>query len=307
MSTGSIDDRVTVVEVSPRDGLQNEQKVLSTGTKVQLVRDLTDSGLRRIEVTSFVHPKLVPQMADAEAVVAELGSHGDASFIGLALNEHGARRTLAAEWIDEVNYVIPATDSFGRANQGVSTKQALRIGEQIAEQVRDRGRRFSVTVAVAFGCPYEGEVDERHLAGVVDAVTALAPDELALADTIGCAVPADVRRRVGQTSAMWDGPLRLHFHDTRRAAIGNVDAALDAGVRILDSSAGGIGGCPFAPGAAGNVATEDLLWLLERTGVRTTEPINLGRVTEIGRELCATLGFTTRSAIGAAGPFPKPE
>ncbi|WP_282072554.1 hydroxymethylglutaryl-CoA lyase [Janibacter hoylei] len=304
MSTTGSDDRVTLVEVSPRDGLQNEKSILSTATKATLVRDLVATGLQRIEVTSFVHPRLVPQMADAEAVVTELGPQSGAFLIGLVLNRRGVTRALATKWIDEINYVVPATDSFGRANQGVSTKEALADAQEIAALVRAAGRKFSVTIAVAFGCPYEGEVEDSRLAEVVEGIATVAPDELALADTIGCAVPADVRRRIRKAAAIWTEPLRLHFHDTRRAGIGNVDTALENGIRTFDSSAGGIGGCPFAPGAAGNVATEDILWMLERTGMATSAPIDAARVTEIGKGTCRELGCETRSAIGRAGAFP---
>jgi hydroxymethylglutaryl-CoA lyase len=303
---GTPDDRVTIVEVSPRDGLQNEKTILPTTAKAQLVRRLARAGLRRIEVTSFVHPRLVPQMADAEHLVRQLGRHDGVSFIGLVLNERGARRALAAgAAVDEINYVVPVTDAFGRANQGVATAVALASGSRIAELARDGGRRFSVTLAVAFGCPYEGEVSERRLADVASRAAQLEPDELALADTIGCAVPAQVRRRVRQAYGTWPGPLRLHFHETRRTGLANVDAALESGVRIFDSSAGGIGGCPFAPGAAGNVATEDLLWMLQRSGVQTTDPVDALSVAEIGSTTCAVLGFQPRSAISSAGFFPR--
>lgn len=298
------DDAVEIVEVSPRDGLQNEEAILATSAKVQLVRDLVAAGLRRIEVTSFVQPGVVPQMADADRLVDQLGHHGPASFIGLVLNERGAERALAARWIDEVNYVVPVTDAFGHANQGVTTAEALAAGSRIAELVRGHGRRLSITLAVAFGCPYEGEVSEHRLAEVVSRAAGLEPDELALADTIGCGVPTQVRRRVAQTVTAWSRPLRVHFHDTRRTGLANVDAALEAGVRILDSSAGGIGGCPFAPDAAGNVATEDVLWMLGRSGISTTGPIDTATVTRIGSETCAALGFASRSAVGAAGVFP---
>lgn len=297
-------DRVTIVEVSPRDGLQNEKTTLPTPTKAQLVRDLADAGLRRIEVTSFVHPRLVPQMADAEELVEQLGDHEGVAYIGLVLNERGAHRALATPWIDEINYVVPVSDAFGQANQGITTAGALEAGSRIADLARGSRRRFSVTLAVAFGCPYEGEVSEHRLADVVDRAARLQPHELALADTIGCAVPAQVRRRVQQTRHAWRGPLRMHFHETRRTGLANVDAALEAGVRILDASAGGIGGCPFAPGAAGNIATEDLLWMLQRSGVETTDPIDAERVVNIGRGTCAALGFPSRSAIGSAGVFP---
>jgi hydroxymethylglutaryl-CoA lyase len=297
-------DRVAIVEVSPRDGLQNEKTILPTPAKVQLVRTLVRAGLRRVEVTSFVHPRLVPQMADAEPLVRHLGHHEGVSFIGLVLNERGARRALATGEIDEINYVVPVTDAFGQANQGVATAAALASGSRIAELARSGGRRFSITLAVAFGCPYEGEVSERRLADVASRSAQLEPDELALADTIGCAVPAQVRRRIKQTYGTWHGPLRMHFHETRRTGLANADAALESGVRILDSSAGGIGGCPFAPGAAGNVATEDLLWMLQRSGIQTTDPIDAASIAEIGSKTCAALGFQPRSAISSAGVFP---
>jgi hydroxymethylglutaryl-CoA lyase len=297
-------DSVTIVEVSPRDGLQNEKTVLPTPAKAQLVRELAHAGLRRIEVTSFVHPRLVPQLADAEQLAQHLGHHEGASFIGLVLNERGAHRALATDEIDEINYVVPVTDAFGQANQGVTTAGALAAGSRIAELARSGGRRFSITLAVAFGCPYEGEVSEHRLADVASRAAQLEPDELGLADTIGCAVPAQVRRRIKQTYGTWHGPLRMHFHETRRTGLANADAALESGVRILDSSAGGIGGCPFAPGAAGNVATEDLLWMLQRSGIQITEPIDVTSIAEIGSKTCAALGFQPRSAIGSAGVFP---
>ncbi len=295
-----MDRRVEIVEVSPRDGLQNEREPVSTADKVRLVEGLVAAGVRRVEVTSFVHPTRVPQMADAEQVMAAVPQREDVSYIGLVLNHRGAVRAAAAG-VDEMNYVVPATDTFGQRNQGVTTRQALDALGPIAEVARERGIGLSVTVAVSFGCPYEGEVAPSRVAEVAREAVDAGIDELALADTLGCAVPRQITEGVAAVRDL-AAPLRLHLHETRHTGLANALAALDAGVTVLDSSAAGLGGCPFAPGAAGNVATEDLAWMLERSGYATG--LDIPGVVDAGRRVCAALGIEPRSGVARAGAFP---
>jgi hydroxymethylglutaryl-CoA lyase len=293
---------IEIVEVSPRDGLQNEAVVLDTRHKITLVEQLVAAGARRIEVTSFVRPDRVPQMADAEQVLAGITRIPGVSYAGLVLNGHGARRAVSAG-VGELNYVVPATDAFGERNQGVTVAQAVAGLEGVAEVAAAAGLPLTVTVAVAFGCPYQGEVTADQVAKVVREVLAVGGvHELALADTIGSGVPANVTERFNAVTALTDRPLRAHFHDTRKTGLANALAAIDAGVRVLDSSAAGLGGCPFAPGAAGNVATEDLAWLLARSGYRTG--LDLAAITAAGATVCGHLRTRPRSGVGSAGPFP---
>ncbi len=297
---------VAIVEVGPRDGLQNQSQIVSTQHKAEFVLSLVAAGVTRIEVASFVDPRMVSQMADAEGLVEMLGDHDGTSFIGVVLNERGAARAVATGFLDEINYVVPVTDSFGQANQGVTTDQAIRALNGVQSLSRDAGLRLSVTLAVAFGCPYEGVVSLQRFVAVAERVVGIGIDELAVADTIGCAVPSQVIERLGASAGLTDSPLRAHFHETRRTGLANAQAALDVGVRALDASAAGLGGCPFAPGAAGNVATEDLVWMLERSGVQTG--LDISAITEAGRTICGYLGVEPLSAIAQAGPFPsKPK
>ncbi len=294
-------DHVEIVEVSPRDGLQNESRPVSTADKVRLIEALIAAGVRRMEATSFVHPGKVPQMADAEDVMAAVPRVDGVLYTGLVLNARGAVRAAAAG-VHELNYVVPCTDTFGQRNQGVTTRQALDALEPIAGTARDAGLLLSVTLAVAFGCPYEREVPVDRVADVAREVAAAGIDELALADTLGCGVPRQVTELVGAVRELGP-PLRLHLHETRHTGLANAMAALDAGVRVLDSSAGGLGGCPFAPGAAGNVATEDLVWMLHRSGVDTG--LDVERIVAAGRGVCDALGIEPRSGVARAGAFPS--
>lgn len=301
------DRDVEIVEVSPRDGLQNDPAMLSTQSKVDLVTRCTDAGVRRIEVASFVNPKRVPQMADAEGVLAALPERGDAardslSYIGLVLNERGFERASKTQ-VDEVNLVVMVTDTFSQKNQGMTTEQAIETVEQVVPLARASGIATSVTMSASFGCPYEGEVP---VSRVVDVATRLAEtgvDEIAIADTIGVAVPRDVLRRIGAVSDSVGGTrLRVHVHNTRNTGYASALAAYEAGVRVLDSSLGGIGGCPFAPRATGNIATEDLVFALERSGVKTG--LDLDALIRASDWLGDQLGRPTPGLVAKAGGFP---
>nr|WP_229688498.1 hydroxymethylglutaryl-CoA lyase [Micromonospora yangpuensis] len=291
------------MEVSPRDGLQNEAEILPTARKIELIRRCVDAGARRVEAVSFVRADRVPQMADAEAVMAEVPRHSDVSYIGLVLNRRGLDRALAAG-VDEVNCVVVATETFSRRNQGASVDAMVQQWAAIAGAAHAAGRKASVTVAAAFGCPFEGEVAPTVVADLVRRLAAAEPDEIALADTIGVGVPAQVRQLVRAAAAAAPGvPLRAHFHDTRNTGIANALAAVEAGVRVLDASVGGIGGCPFAPAATGNVATEDLVYALHRSGHPTgLDPrLVIGTAAWIGDQLGKA---TVPGALGRAGWFP---
>lgn len=296
-------DEVTLVEVGPRDGLQNESRILPPAQRAAFVETLIQAGLRRIEVASFVDPRRVPQMGGAEEVVELLADHSpDVSLIGLVLNERGARRAVASDPLNEVNVVIPVSDRFGQENQGMSTAQALDGAARIRDMTEAAGKSFSITLAVAFGCPYEGAIQVDRVAEVAARSASLDPAELGIADTIGCAVPSQVTTTLDVVANLTDVPLRVHFHETRHTGLANVQAALTSGVRIIDASAAGLGGCPFAPGAAGNIATEDLAWMLNVSGYRTG--VDIHRVTAAGHDTCRLLGVESRSGVGSAGVFP---
>lgn len=295
---------VTVVEVGARDGLQNERTVLATEDKVELVRRLVAAGASRVEAASFVHPRRVPQMADAEEVLEALGPPpAGVSYIGLVLNRRGLERALATA-VDEINFVVGAGDGFNRANVGVSPDETMAEVAAMIPLARAEGRRTTLTISVAFGCPYDGEVPVDEVARLAAAAADAGVDEVALGDTIGVAVPADVEVRLDAVADAAPGvPLRCHFHDTRNTAVANAVAALGRGVAVLDSSVGGAGGCPFAPGASGNLATEDLLYLLHRSGVTTG--MDPEAVIATGRWLGERLGRRLPGALARAGWFPS--
>ena len=258
---------VTVMEVSPRDGLQNEDVLVSTAQKLQLIDHALASGSKRIEVTSFVHPQRVPQMADAEAVCAGLPQRSDVRYTGLILNERGYRR-LRETRLDEAGLVVPVSDTFGERNQGQRVADAVAMAREVIRDGQQTGFPVQVTLAVAFGCPFEGEVPLTNLMAAAETLLEAGPVEIALADTIGVGVPWQVQQTFEALSKLaGDVPLRAHFHDTRNTGIGNAFASLLAGVATLDASIGGIGGCPFAPNASGNIATEDLIYMLNRSDV----------------------------------------
>lgn len=259
---------VEIVEVSPRDGLQNEAQLVSTEDKLELITRALAAGARRIEVASFVNPIKVPQMADAEAVIDAL-PHCDAVYIGLVLNRRGAMRALATK-VDQLGAVCIATDGFAMRNQGQTSDGSLEIACEVVGMARDAGRSAQITIGAAFGCPFEGEVSPARVVAMARRAAASGAVEVALADTIGVAVPAHVTALVAEVRvAVAPLPVRVHFHNTRNTGLANVWAAVEAGAATIDASLGGLGGCPFAPGAAGNVPTEDIVYMLERSGVAT--------------------------------------
>jgi hydroxymethylglutaryl-CoA lyase len=296
-------EQITVMEVSPRDGLQNEAALLSTEDKLELIDRSLASGAKRIEVTSFVHPKVVPQMADAEAVAQGLPQRGDVTYTGLVLNRRGYERLLATERLNEAGIVIPASDTFGARNQGMTIAEGLAMATDILSDARGRGFRAQVTIAVAFGCPFEGDVAPETVLDMARTLAEAGPVEIGLADTIGVGVPAQVRDLFGALKAEFGDeiPLRAHFHDTRNTGIANADAALAAGVQTLDASIGGIGGCPFAPNATGNIATEDLVYMLNRSGVE--HGLDLPALIDGAEWVSGVLGKPVPSSLLRAGDF----
>lgn len=294
---------IEIVEVGPRDGLQSEPDVVATPVKLELIERLIEAGVRRVEVASFVNPKRVPQMADAEAVLAGLPRRPDVQYVGLVLNRRGFDRAQAAG-CTEIGMVTAATDSFAHRNQGASTEETVRAWVEIAPLARAAGMRAQITISVAFGCPFEGEVPMERVVELATRLARSSPVELAIADTIGVAVPSQVTELVERIrSAIPGTPLRCHFHNTRNTAVANAYAAVMAGVRTLDSSVGGIGGCPFAPNATGNVATEDLVYMLSRAGFDTG--IDLNKLIGVGHWLQEQRGRPLPSMVSRAGGFPK--
>ena len=295
---------VEIVEVSPRDGLQSETARLTTAEKVDLIGLATAAGAHRVEAASFVNPMRVPQMADAEEVMRLLPRLAGVSYIGLALNERGAERAVAAA-CDEVNFVVVASETFSQRNQGAGVAETLDRWDRVAAVAKAAGRRTSVTIAAAFGCPFEGEVGLDRVASIVERLAGgdTAPDEISLADTIGVAVPPQIRAAFDAARRIAPGTkLRGHFHNTRNTGLANAFAAQEAGAQALDASLGGIGGCPFAPAATGNIPTEDLVYLLERSGICTG--LDLQRGIEAAQWLGDKLGKRVPGMLEKAGPFP---
>ena len=294
---------ITLVEVGPRDGLQSEPEILSTDSKIEFINRAIDAGIRRLEVASFVHPKRVPQMADAEALIEKLADHDDVSYIGLVMNEQGLDRALATK-IGEIGMVVVATDSYNRKNQGVDTDESVRVWGKIAERAQQNGLRANVMISSAFGCPYEGEVKVERIVELAKKVIESEPAELGIADSIGVAVPNQVTELLGRVrDVIGDLPIRCHFHNTRNTGLANAQAAVECGVTYLDASIGGIGGCPFAPAATGNVPTDDLLYLLDRSGVETG--VSLEKIIEVSDWLEQELGRAVPALLPKAGIFPS--
>jgi hydroxymethylglutaryl-CoA lyase len=293
---------VEIVEVGPRDGLQSEPGVFPTVAKIEFIERLFDAGLRRIEVSSFVNPKKVPQMADAEAVLSGLRRREGVHFIGLVLNRRGYERAAAAG-CNEIGMAVVASDTFNRRNQGVSTDESIAAWLEIAREANAAGLRPTITIGASFGCPFEGEVPVERVIAIARRVAEAGPYEIAFADTIGVGVPAQVAEVFGRAREALPGiRLRGHFHNTRNTGLANAYAAVEAGAVTLDASAGGIGGCPFAPAATGNIPTEDLVYLLERSGIATG--VDLDRLLSTGEWLQQTLGRTVPGMLLKAGNFP---
>jgi hydroxymethylglutaryl-CoA lyase len=296
---------IEIVEVGPRDGLQNEPTLLSTATKVEFIERAVAAGLKRIEVTSFVNPKKVPQMADAEEVLKALPRRDGVYYIGLVLNRKGFDRAAAAG-CNEIGMAVVASDTFNQRNQGATTEQSIAAWSEIAAAAHAEGIRPQVTVSAAFGCPFEGEVPVQRVVDIARRVAEAGPYEIALADTIGVGVPSQVTELVGRVREALPGVrLRCHFHNTRNTGIANAYAAVAAGVDTLDASIGGIGGCPFAPAATGNIPTEDLLYMLQRMGVQTG--VDLEGLIATGRWLQDQLGRSVPGLLVKAGSFPGPR
>lgn len=285
---------MTVCDVAPRDGLQNEDVVLEPAVRAELCRRLATAGLSRVEAASFVHPEQVPAMAGAEEVIELLDADASVTWTGLVLNERGFDRALAAG-LRRINYTLAATESFCRRNQGSGREDAEALTARLVERGRSEDVAVTVTLAVAFGCPFEGRVPPSETLAVAERAAAAGPDELVLADTIGVAVPSQVTELLGAAAAL-DVRLGVHFHDTRDTAIANTAAALECGVDLFDASVGGTGGCPFAPNATGNVATEDVVSLFDEMGVETG--VDSDALLESSEWLAERLGRAPAGAVG---------
>jgi isopropylmalate/homocitrate/citramalate synthase len=294
---------VRVYEVGPRDGLQNEAQLIPTETKRRFIELLADAGLREIEATSFVAPKAIPQLADADDLMATLDRRPGVRYPVLVPNERGLVRAIAAR-VDAVCVFTAASETFTRHNIGMSIAESLAAFEPVVVHARREGWWIRGYLSTAFGCPYEGPIGERAVVDVAERLLALGVDELSIGDTIGVAAPADVRRVVGALADAGIGADRLamHFHDTRGTAVANVATAIGLGIRCFDASTGGTGGCPYAPGAAGNLATEDLVYLLDREGLR--HGLDLDRVLAAARFIAEALGRPLASKVGQAGGWP---
>ena len=291
---------LVVCDVGPRDALQNESLVLEPGVRAELCDRLASAGLTRIEAASFVNPKLVPQMAGAEEVMAALHRKPGTSYAGLVLNDKGYERAVAAG-ADEVHYAFAATDEFGRRNQNATTDEGLKTALALVARARSERMPITVTLSVAFGCPFEGPVPAERVLSIVEQLMAIPPDEICLADTIGVGVPSHVKELVGGAVRL-GATVGAHFHNTRNTGYANAVAALEEGVVSLDASVGGAGGCPFAPKATGNIATEDLAYLLRGLGIDTG--IDLEALIGTSRWLGAQLGKELPGMVARAGDFP---
>ncbi|MCF6219980.1 MAG: hydroxymethylglutaryl-CoA lyase [Robiginitomaculum sp.] len=294
---------IDILEVSPRDGLQSEKTPVSTADKLKLINMALDAGLKRIEITSFVNPKRVPQMADAAELVRALPKRDDVIYTGMVLNTRGFER--AAELgMDEIGCVVVSTETFNLKNQGASVDETLWQWADMATRAKRAGMRAQITISCAFGCPYEGEIAPARIVEIAKRAADAEPVELCLADSIGVAVPSQVRDLLGMVAGAVPGiPLRAHLHNTRGTGLANALAAIEAGVQTLDASIGGIGGCPFAPRATGNIPTDDLVYMLERSGIKTG--VSLAGIIETSHWLEDVLGRPVPSQVAQAGGFPK--
>jgi (R)-citramalyl-CoA lyase len=291
--------RIEIVDVGPRDGLQNEEETLSPQVRAELCEKLAAAGVPRVEVASFVNPKRVPQMAGAEEVLAAIERSPGTSYAGLVLNERGYERAIEAG-VDEVRYAFPVTETFAERNQNTTVADATQLAARLVERARLDGVRVSITLSTAFGDPFEGRVEPAHVLEIAEGVAAAGPDEIVLADTIGVGVPSQVRELVEGVAA-YGITVGCHFHDTRNTGIANAAAAVESGATVLDASVGGTGGCPFAPRATGNIATEDLVYLLHNMGYTTG--IDLEALIEVATWLTKQLGKELPGQLHKAGNF----
>lgn len=295
-------EQVQIVEVGPRDGLQNESVILTTDQKLKMICDLANAGLRRIETVSFAHPDKVPQMADAEAVMQGLPLRDDVTYIGLILNWRGWQRA-ADTTVDEINMNVSASNTFNRRNQGADTGETIDVLGQVVQDATMKGLPVTGTIATAWGCPFEGEVPLDRVLFVAESIAKTGVSEIAIADTIGVADPWNVTERIEAVRDVVDGvPLRAHFHNTRNTGIANAFAAIQAGIVVLDASVGGLGGCPFAPDATGNIPTEDLVYMLDRAGLPTG--VELEDVIDVSRGLTDLIDHPLEAMLPRAGVFP---
>ncbi len=295
-------DAIEIVEVSARDGLQNESVSFSTEEKIRLIEGCVKGGVDRIEVASFVNPKRVPQMADGDSVIAGLSQAALSRSIGLVLNERGMQRAIEAG-IPEINFVVVATDTFADRNQSSTTEGLIKTWKTVARMAKESRIRTSVGISAAFGCPYEGEVSEDRVLWVLEQIMESQPDEVGLADTIGSGVPKQVESMIRSAKRiMGNTKLRCHFHNTRNVGLANAYVAAAEGATALDSSLGGIGGCPFAPKATGNIPTEDLVWMLQRSGFEVKA--DLVELMTTSAWLEGQLGRVMPSMVYRAGIFP---
>jgi len=295
--------KVSLLEVGPRDGLQSEPKILPTDVKRDFIIKTMDAGIKQIEVTSFVHPKKVPQMADAEKLVESLPDRDDVSYIGLIMNQRGFERARDCG-IDEVGMVIVSTDTYNMKNQNVVTQESIDNWLRIASDAKSAGIRTNVIIACSFGCPYEGEVDPELIASIAEKVLEGEPNILGLADSVGVAVPNQVKKTFSLIKELAPNiPLRTHLHNTRNTGLANAAAAIEAGVTIIDASTGGIGGCPFAPKATGNIPMDDLLYMLDRSGIETG--VNLKQIVSTSEWLEEKLEHSVPAMVPKAGIFPE--
>lgn len=295
---------VSIIDVAPRDGLQSEHTILPTESKVELIRRLAAAGIERLEATSFVSPKRVPQMADAADVIAQVkAANIPVHQIGLALNVIGCERAIDAG-VDEVGFVLVSTDTFSQRNQGAPVSRSIDIWHEIHALCRAAGIKCNVLIAAAFGCPFEGDVAPDRIIEISEQLLTSTPDTFGVADSIGVAVPRQIKTVINRIKPMiGEIPLRCHLHDTRNTGIANAFAAVESGATRIDASTGGIGGCPFAPAATGNIATEDLLYAFNRSGIDCG--VDIDRTLATSTWLAEQLGHDVPSSLSRAGVFPK--
>ena len=291
--------RITLCDVGPRDGLQNDPVQLEPAVRAELVDRLSETGLPRIETTSFVNPKAVPRMAGAAEVMGAITRKPGVIYAALVLNGRGLDDAIAAD-ADEIHVAYPLTNTFCRKNQNVTLDEATVIGQQLVEGAKAAGKRVTMTLGVSFGCPFEGPVDPGLVVEHARIAVAAGADEVILADTVGVAVPTQMTQLVPATLAAIPGtPVGLHLHNTRNTGYANAAAGLEAGATIFDASIGGLGGCPFAPRATGNIATEDLVYLLRDSGIGVD--VDLSAAIAAARVAQAVVGHELPSALLRAG------